>query len=220
METETSGQASARSGPKNLQPPKVSLEFAISPEIHSLSEDTESPILTITITSHAAQPITIFTFRTFLDPSRAMSSIGYHIIDADTKQRIYRPIEHIQTRPFRRRIGHVDEPLFWTLYPEEPRVVTSTFHFANLWRRRAELAGRISQQETRIYKGEEMRTFLEPGHRYTFGKPQAGLQWWRWGTKAENLEPPNAPPTACGMGWSEPYLKITDIKQAQIEIRA
>ena len=220
METETSGQASARSGPKNLQPPKVSLEFAISPEIHSLSEDTESPTLTITITSHATQPITVFTWGTFLHPSRAMSSMGYHIIDADTKQRIYRPIEHVQRRPFRRRIGHPDEPFFWTLYPEEPRVITKPFHFASLWRRRAELAGRISQRETFIYKGEEMRTFLEPGHRYTFGKPQAGFMWWRWGTQAENLEPPDAPSGDCRLGWSEPYFKITDIKQAQIEIRA
>ena len=41
---------------------------------------------------------------------------------------------------------------------------------------------------------------LEPGHRYTFGKSQAGFMWWRWGTQADNLEPPDAPPEDCGMG--------------------
>lgn len=200
METENSGQASSPSGPKNLQPPKVSVEFALSPEIHSLSEDIESPTLTITITSHATQPITVSIWGGFLHPSRAMVSMGYHIVDIDTRQRVYIPIEHVRRYPFRRRMGHPDQQFYQTLFPKEPRVVTSTFHFANLWQWRAKLGDRISQRETWIYKEEEMRMVLEPGHRYTFGKPQAGFMWWRWGTQADNLEPPDAPPEDCGMG--------------------
>jgi hypothetical protein len=219
MDTEPSYQISSESGPENHPPPEISLEFTILPEIHSLTEDSESPILTITITSHAAQPITIFTWGTFLHPHRAMSSMKYHIIDVDTKQRIYRPVSFVRRNAFRRRMGHPDETYFWTLYPEEPRAVTSTLHFANLWRRRVELAGRIITTETTMYKGVEMRNFLEPGHRYTFGTPHAGVTWWRWGTKEENLEPKGGAPEKSGLGWSEPFLPITDIKQARIEIR-
>ena len=219
MDTEISGQPSTESGPQNLPPPNISLEFAISPEIYSLTKDSESPVLTITITSHATQPITIYTWGTFLHPTRAMSYMIYHIVDADTKQRVYRPIEHVQRTPFSRKMRSPDEPYFWTLYPEESKVITHTFHFANLWRRRAELAGRISPRESIVYKGEEMRRFLEPGHRYTFGCPNAGIRWWRWGTKTENLEPAGAPPGNCGMGWSEPRIVISDNKQARIEIR-
>ena len=220
MDTETSNQSSSKRGPKNLPPPSISLDFALSPEVCSLTEDSEIPTLTITITSHATQPITVFTWGTFLHPDRALANMVYHIIDVDTKQRVYIPIEHVRRNAFRRRMGHPDQKFFWTLYPGEPRVVTDTFYVATLWRRRTDQAGRIIQRETRPYNGEEMRTFLEPGHRYTFGKPQAGFMWWRWGTQAENLEPPDAPPGDCGLEWSEPYLKITDIKQAQIEIRA
>lgn len=219
MATEMSGQASTKSGPENLPPPKISLEFAFSQEIHSLTEDSESPVLTIKITSHATQPITIYTWCTYLHPARAMAHMVYHIVDADTKQRVYRPIEHVRRYPPRRRVGSPDEPFFWTLYPEEPQVTTQTFHLANLWRRRAELAGQISSRESTVYKGVEMRNFLEPGHRYTLSCPNAGIQWWRWGTKSENLEPAGAPPENCGMGWSEPRLAITEIKEARIEIR-
>lgn len=219
MDTEPSCQTSCKSGPANLPPPGISLEYTLLQEIHSLTEDSESPILTITITSHATQPFTIFTWGTFLYPHRAISSMRYHIIDIDTKQSFYRPIEHLPRNAFRRRMGQSDEVSFWTLYPEEPQVVTWTFHFANLWRRRAELAGRIISRETTMYKGVEMRNSLEPGHRYTFGTPNAGFTWWRLGTKEENLEPKVGLPEKSGMGWSEPYFPITDIKQAQIEIR-
>jgi hypothetical protein len=65
MATDMSGQTSTKSGPENLPPPNISLEFAIFPEIHSLTEDSESPVLTITITSHATQPITIYTWATY-----------------------------------------------------------------------------------------------------------------------------------------------------------
>ena len=156
--------------------------------------------MTITITSHATQPITVSIWGGFLHPSRAMVSMGYHIVDIDTRQRVYIPIEHVRRYPFRRRMGHPDQQFYQTLFPKEPRVVTSTFHFANLWQWRAKLGDRISQRETWIYKEEEMRMVLEPGHRYTFGKPQAGFMWWRWGTQADNLEPPDAPPEDCGMG--------------------
>ena len=118
METENSGQASSPSGPKNLQPPKVSVEFALSPEIHSLSEDIESPTLTITITSHATQPITVSIWGGFLHPSRAMVSMGYHIVDIDTRQRVYIPIEHVRRYPFPRRMGHPDQQFYWTLFPK------------------------------------------------------------------------------------------------------
>jgi hypothetical protein len=219
MATDMSGQTSTKSGPENLPPPNISLEFAIFPEIHSLTEDSESPVLTITITSHATQPITIYTWATYLHLQRAMAHMVYHIVDVDTKQRVYRPIEHVQRQPARRRMGCPHETYFRTLYPEEPQVITQTFHLASLWRRRAELAGRISPKESTVYKGLEMRNFLEPGHRYTFGCPNAGIKWWRWGTKSENLEPVGAAPENCGMGWSEPRLAITDIKEGRVEIR-
>lgn len=220
MDTERSDETSTKLGPKNLPQPNISLEFTILPEIHSLTENPESPVLTIKITSHATQPITIFTWGTYLHPKRAMCSMVYHIVDVDTKQRVYRSIVHVQRKPFRRQMGNSDEAFFWTLYPEEPRVVTKTFHFANLWRRRADLVGRISPRESTVYMGEEMRNFLEPGHLYTLGIPHPGIGWWRWGTKEENLEPADAPPGTSRMGWSEPRLVITDNKEARLEIRA
>ena len=100
--------------------PVVDVQISFDRQTHSYSH-TEPPKVSLTITSRAQHPITVYTWRTPLDPLGALTNRGYLITDQTTGQLVNTTtISCIYRGPTFRLKGGRDEPDFLTLIPDIP----------------------------------------------------------------------------------------------------
>ncbi|CAJ2507880.1 Uu.00g090660.m01.CDS01 [Anthostomella pinea] len=146
---------------------------------------------------------------------------NFYCIDIVTGEPVWLERTKGPQRPaFKRRMGTSDERYFVELQPEKPSTMSYPFVLASGWKQRGE-AGPQGREPvlTSVYRGREYRNFLEPGHTYRFGlTDDECIAWWRYGTKAEVLEPGDGPLVAAGIGWSEPRIVLGYTDTAQISI--
>ena len=218
--------------------PPISISMNLSSSVHSLKMNHAGlPKLQLTLTSHLQQPITICTYRTALEPRMAWhtSSIfqNFIVTDIETGQHVFLPPKYVNRRcTLRRQIGR-DESYYLTLSPDVPVTVSSSVRATGWYER--EPGTEIVKPRGSHYGGEEFRRYLEPGHTYTIGlkyRPGAGngdcgipepsddqlVLWWRYGTKEEVLEPPDAPFAVTEQGWSENKIRFKNIPEVQLHI--
>ena len=158
----------AASSPRSTtSPPALSVSLALSCSNFSADEEVE---LSITVTSHASTPITIFTWPTILNTHLALKRKNFECIDLDTNTPLNLEITKGGKRGgFTSRRGSTDEKYFYTLMPEEPLKFASPSNVVN-------------------------RSGVIPGHRYRFGVGHGEkLEYWTAGTKEEVLTPPGEP---------------------------
>ena len=151
----------------------VSVKMAIDPNVYSLSSGWDGlPKLSLTITSHFTQPITIYTFETALDESHAWDRFGvlqnFTATDTSTQLRVWFSGRQLCRRySTRRLLGHEHEHRFMTLLPEVPVTVSHYVHGLQGW---YDGIG----YETFIPRGRNLRQelwarYFEPGHTYRIG---------------------------------------------------
>jgi hypothetical protein len=173
-------------------PPSVSISLAIDKPSFSPGEEVE---LSITVTSHASAPITIFTWPTILNTRLALKRKNFECRDLDTDTPLNLEITKGGKRGgFSSRSGSSDEKYFYTLMPEEPLKFASPFNVAN-------------------------RRGLIAGHRYRFGVSHGEkLEWWTAGTKEEVLTPPEEP---AGLAKnSDGPIELNDVDDIEFVIKA
>jgi hypothetical protein len=148
-------------------PPSVSISLALDSSSFSPSDEVE---LSVTVTSHASTPITIFTWPTIFNTHLALKRKNFECVDLDTNTPLNLEITKGGKRGgFTSCSGSSDEKYFYTLIPAEPLKFTTPFKIAN-------------------------RGGVIPGHRYRFGVRRGEkLEYWTAGTKEEVLTPPGEP---------------------------
>jgi len=174
-----------------MTPPLVSVSLELDSYSFSQGEEVE---LSITATSHASTPITVFTWPTIFNPSLALRRKNFECLDLDTNT----PLNLEKTKGGKRsgfvlRHGSADAEYCYTLMPEEPINFTAPFMIIN-------------------YRG------IVPGHRYRFGVCQGEkIEWWAAGTKDEVLKAPGEP-EASAMYDKEPVV-LHDVNDLEFEIK-
>lgn len=105
----------------SIPAPQIDIEISFDRSTHSYSQHTEPPKITLTVTSRADHPLTIFTWRKPVDPKGALNNEGYTITDIGTGQGV-KTVGKVQiNRPGIKRVrGHSDEQYFLTLLPNTP----------------------------------------------------------------------------------------------------
>jgi hypothetical protein len=226
-EVEEPGRREVIFGPA---PPSLSIDMAINPSIYSVSS-ADLPNLSFSITSHSTHPITILTNGTVLTQERPfIRGKDYTATDINTNQRVWFSTEYVQRGcSIEQRLGHSDERHFLTLLPEVPVKISYPFGPAGGWKRRDPSKGLTVSPRAPHFKGEEFRTYFEPGHKYRFGiaykqgrdellGPVQGVLWWRYGTKEEVLAPRGAPSARTALGWSERHIVFRNIPDVELTI--
>lgn len=129
--------------------------------------------LTMTATSHADSPVTVFMWDSIF--TRYSQICGkFTCMDLDTKERVkFLTMSTPGRPPFDRRKGGIDEKGFQTFEPEEPVTFTHTF---------------LSSAEMGVLGGLEE---MSPGHRFKHDTKEGEnfLYWW-YGRKEDVLTPP------------------------------
>ena len=173
-------------------PPVLSVSLALSSSNFLPGEEVE---LSITATSHASTPITIFTWPTISNIRLALKRKNFECVDLDINTPLNLEITKGGKRGgFTSRSGSSDEKYFYTLMPGEPLVFTSPFKIAN-------------------------RRGATPGHLYRFGVSRGEkLEWWTAGTKEEVLTPPGEP-AGLEKNGDEP-IELNDIDDIEFVIKA
>jgi hypothetical protein len=174
-----------------MTPPSVSVSLELSSYSFSQGEEVE---LSITATSHASTPITVFTWPTIFNAPLALKRKNFECLDLDTNTPLKLEITKGGKRSgFVFRHGSADAEYCYTLMPEEPVKFTSPFKIID-------------------YRG------ITPGHRYRFGVCQGEkIEWWAAGTKDEVLKAPGEP-EASAMYDEEPIV-LHDVNDIEFEIR-
>ncbi|KAK5162956.1 uncharacterized protein LTR77_011010 [Saxophila tyrrhenica] len=128
----------------------------------------QRPKISITVTSQATRPITIFTWPTIFHLSLAQSRDNFTCLDLTTESAMrLSTTRGPQRQPFSRTKGHSDEQYFCTLDPGVPVIFSGGLRVAS------SVAGG-----------------LQAGHRYRYGVQEGEqVQWWRWGRKDGVLAP-------------------------------
>jgi hypothetical protein len=148
-------------------PPSVSISLALDSSSFSPGDKVE---LSVTVTSHASTPITIFTWPTIFNTHLALKRKNFECVDLDTNTPLNLEITKGGKRGgFTSSSGSSDEKYFYTLMPAEPIKFTTPFKITN-------------------------RGGVMAGHRYRFGVRRGEkLEYWTAGTKEEVLTPPGEP---------------------------
>ncbi|MDI1488108.1 MAG: hypothetical protein OHK93_007382 [Ramalina farinacea] len=180
--------------------PKISISLSLDPKSYTFDNPTP-PILSLTLTCHAARPITLFTWNTPLDPSSGMSQAHFPITDLSTTPPTPIPQSsiRIQRAPISRARGSGDEPYYLTLDPNTSVTVSTRFA------RGGKDSGPRPQPRSVVERGweideetgEERKTRrsvrgcgvdgLESGRRYRVDVEKQAIErcWWRYGTKED-----------------------------------
>lgn len=102
----------------SIPAPQIDIEISFDRSTHSYSQHTEPPKITLTVTSRADYPLTIFTWRKPLDPKGALNNEGYTITDISTGLPVKVVGKVNISRPGIKRVrGHSDEQYVLTLLP-------------------------------------------------------------------------------------------------------
>lgn len=183
-------------------PPSISVTLTISPRIFSLGDDVE---LSVTATSHAAHPITIYTRTTVFNLDRAQSTGNFVCVDLDTNI----PVRLAFTKGGKRaghdfQLGGTEDEYFQTLMPQQPVTFSGPCSIA-----------------TRTFTPEAVsdNRVLLPGHRYRLGVAEREfIWWWRVGTKEESLAHPgeDMPDHQCKPSGSS--IDLTNIEPVEFTV--
>ncbi len=170
--------------------PKVSLGLSLEPTTHSYSSTT-APKLILSLTSHAPRPLTIYNDA--IRPGRLVAEGKFSIFDVTSN--VF--VQQMKTRfcmfePPSKVHVPLREDMFYTLYPEIPVTLETSFgrnirapkprsdpEFGSINPRRDDI-------QARGVDG------LEIGHQYRLGinGGWGAIAWWEWGEKEEVINPP------------------------------
>ena len=200
---------------KSSSIPSLSISLSLSPPLYRLTEPRMIPTLSLEVTLHASQPITIFTWNTILNLEQALHQYGFEIIDKSTNTTVPQ-ITTTATRPaIKRQLGSLDERLFVTLMPEVPYTVQTPFGFIPVNQTQVDepINGREVHGVRGLKNGEyTLRVNRAKGSER---KEKYHISWWRYGTKEDNLEPARssgAGPFNTSLGKSEePSPLVLDV---------
>ncbi|KAK5115810.1 hypothetical protein LTR85_009404 [Meristemomyces frigidus] len=207
--------------PSESHVPGITIHIAIEPTMYSVSQSAELPTLNLTVTLHASRPITVFTFPTALNLRLALMRNNFCCDDMTTGEPVWLERTKGPQRPaVRRSKQSQDEKYFLELHPGQPTTVSYPFVLVSGWKHRGEAGPQGRGPElTSVYRGQEYRNFLEPGHTYRFSLAEdQSIDWWRYGTRNEVLEPADAPVSSTIMGCSEPKIVVAALDTAVISI--
>jgi hypothetical protein len=173
-------------------PPTLTTTLSLSPPIFSPNDQVT---LTLTTTSHATSPITVFTHPTILNPSLAQKRKNFTCTDLTINKPINLEITKGPKRSaFSRSLGSSDEQYFHTLLPGEPVKFSAPFKVAN-------------------------REGVVPGRRYRLGvSAEEQVAWWREGTKEEVLAPAGE---EAGLEQDDDYgpIDLSGVETVEFEVR-
>lgn len=184
-------------------PPPITFHLDIRPDAippwtasdgtNANQDDSPKPTITVTATSHADRPVTIFTWPTVFNLGLAQRRRNFVCSAVATGECVW--LEHTKgpKRPgFSRTKGGIDDARFVTLLPGEPYRATCNFHLATrpLWVSEEESGERVSQYPTPTGGCAPYLNRLEGGHDYRFSAQESEtIVWWWYGTRDEVLAP-------------------------------
>lgn len=178
-------------------PPSISVQLAIDPP-QFIPGCQPTPTLSVTATSHATGPITIFTWGDIFNLPLAQKRKNFTCLDLTTNVPIRMEITKGPKRcGFLRVLGGRDDRFFHTLEPGIPVTFTETF---KLWSRAASSPSAY------------------PAHRYRLGlNDEEAIDYWWYGRKEEVLAPPG---TIEGLGEpSGPPIQLAPVAPVDFEIK-
>lgn len=177
-------------------PPSISVQLAIDPP-QFIRGSPPMPTLSVTATSHATEPITIFTPGTIFNLNQAQKRRNFTCLDLTANTPIQMEITKGGKRvAYRRAFGHHDERFFWTLDPEVSVTFTDSF------------MPRVHQPPPNTF----------PAHQYRLGvSDEEVVSWWRHGRKEEVLAP--AGTTASLDEPSGPPIQLMPVAPVDFEIK-
>ncbi|CEI60113.1 hypothetical protein FVEN_g8098 [Fusarium venenatum] len=152
------------------RPPTLSISMSIDPP--KFTRRSESPpSISITVTSHASSPITIFTWHTIFNLALAQRRKNFICTDLTTGSPIQMDVTKGPKRPgFSYELGGPDDEYYVTLEPETPVTISHRF--------------------LREYAIEGDKAFT-PGHKYRLEvREDEVVKWWRYGKKEDVMAPP------------------------------
>lgn len=150
-------------------PSPISVQLAIDPP-QFIPGSLPEPTLSVTATSHATEPITIFTWGTLFNLPLAQRRNNFTCLDLTANT----PIRMETTKGPRRGqvlrvLGGPDDHFFWTLEPEIPITFTGAFKLG-------------------FHQADP--SSAHPAHQYRLRvSDEEVIDWWRYGKKEEVLAP-------------------------------
>lgn len=203
--------------------PTLSITLSLSRSTYSFSEH-QPPELSLTVTSNADKPLTVFTWHRPLWPKLALCQRQFIITDLADNVEVPQTAVQIQRMPFTRIRGCSDNVYFVTIMPGTPTVVSTPFGRGTAQPQPKAVAERGWELDS---EGKEMKTRrsvhahgvdgLEPGHRYRLDVKRVELygMWWRWGSREEYLVDPDT--QGADRMWSPKHSEQSPLEFAPIE---
>jgi galactose mutarotase-like enzyme len=129
-----------------------------------------SATIAVTATSHASEPITIFTWHTIFNLRLAQRRRNFICTDLTAGSPLQLESTKGPKRPqFSFALGGRDDDYFITLEPQKPKTITHRF------------------LQSAALEGD--RTFM-PGHKYRLEvREDEEAKWWRYGKKEDVMSP-------------------------------
>ncbi|KAF2691237.1 hypothetical protein K458DRAFT_399137 [Lentithecium fluviatile CBS 122367] len=178
------------------QTPHIDIVLSFDPPSHSFSQATP-PNLTLTLTSHAETPFTLFTWSTTLALPNALTTSGITITDAAAGRAVQTASLTANRAPLKRTKGTSDEKYFITLQPNTQLQLSTGFGRGGsvkpqpkaVVERGWELDENGDERKIRRSKFATGVDGLEPGHEYVIGLDEGALKsvWWVQVAKEEVL---------------------------------
>jgi len=177
----------------NQSIPKIAASLSIDPAIHSFA-NSQAPNLTLTITSHYQDPITICADN--ICPKLMLTCGALAYTDVTTGSEVRQSHQtHCRIPPPSKVAAPLDEDLFHTLLSDTPLTLSAPFT-----RSRKSTGGKALAKHDPEYASDRSAKHgacgvdgLEPGHRYVLSlasKPRVRwdiIRWWEYGTKEQVL---------------------------------
>ncbi|KAF4445780.1 hypothetical protein F53441_10529 [Fusarium austroafricanum] len=159
-------------------PPVLSISMSIDPPQFTRGSETP-PTISITATSHASEPITIFTWHTIFNLKLAQQRKNLICIDLTTGRRIQlETTKGPQRLQFSFALDGRDDQFFVALEPETPMTITHRF---------------LRSAAVESDKG------FTPGHKYRLEiRENEEAEWWRYGKKEEVIDHASGPSIRLG----------------------
>ena len=159
---------------KPPSPPEIAISMAIDPP-NFVPGCSEAPTISITATSHATQPITIFTWPTIFNLQLAQRRKNFTCVDLTSNTPVFLELTKGPRRPgFSRTKGTGDDKYFFTLEPETPFTFKDSFQLA--------------------FRPTEGDLALAQGHRYRYSVSDGeALHHWWYGRRDDIMAPKGQP---------------------------
>ncbi|KAJ9625115.1 hypothetical protein H2203_005070 [Taxawa tesnikishii (nom. ined.)] len=141
-------------------PPSISVKLAIDPPRFAPGSSEEPPSVSLTATSHASQPITIFTWPTIFNLALSQKRNNFTCLDLTSNTPLRLELtKGPQRSGFSRAKDGPDDVFFQTLDPETPVTFRAAF----------KLAHRTTEGRDAIVEGHRYRFGVREGRQYSGG---------------------------------------------------